>query len=108
MKVDLGKLVEGSQLVNGFATPLPTLGDVRNEISKQRIAIVSGTYEEHGAFIGRVGSANDPLPISPLLPQNSVSATPLTLNPQFPNGGFRDGTVVLGYGVYSIGTKFAP
>jgi hypothetical protein len=108
VKVDLGKLVEGSQLVNGFAAPLPSLGGVRNEISKQRIAIISGNYEEHGAFIGRVGSANDPLPISPLLPQSSVSATPLTLNPQFPNGGLRDGNLVLGYGVYSVGTKFAP
>ena len=68
VKVDLAKLVEGSQLVNGFSSPLPTLGDVQNEIAKQRIAIISGTYEETGLLVGGVGTfKNDPVPLDPKL-----------------------------------------
>jgi hypothetical protein len=64
VKVDLARLVEGSQLVNGFSSPLPTLGDVQNEIAKQRIAIISGTYEETGLLVGGVGTfKNDPVPL---------------------------------------------
>jgi hypothetical protein len=64
VKIDLGKLVEGSQLVTGFSSPLPTLGEVQNEITKQRIAIISGTYEETGLLIGGVGTfKNDPEPL---------------------------------------------
>ena len=101
VKVDLGKLVEGSQLVNGFTAPLPSLGDVRNEISKQHIAIVSGNYEETGVMIGRVGSANDPAPINPLLPQNAVIA-PVVVNPQIPGAALNGNKIVLGYGAYPI------
>ena len=74
VKLDLGKLVEGSQLVNGFDAPLPTLGDIRNEISKQRIAIISGDYQKTGLLVGGVGTfKNDPLPIDPKLNRMTVS-----------------------------------
>jgi hypothetical protein len=106
VKVDLGKLVEGSQLVNGFTAPLPSLGDVRNEISKQRIAIISGNYEETGLMIGRVSSANDPAPINPLLPQNAVVA-PVVYNPQIPGANLRNGSITLGYGVYPVSLRFS-
>ena len=102
VKVDLGKLVEGSQLVNGFSTPLPSLGDIRNEIAKQNIAIISGNYEETGMMIGRVGSANDPLPISPITQQSGTLA-PVRLNSDGQaNGGNK---ITLGYGVYSFPTR---
>ena len=99
VKVDLGKLVAGSQLVNGFSAPLPSLGEVNNEISKQRIAIISGNFEETGVMIGRVGSANDPLPVNPLFPQNSV-IPPVIFNPQADEVFLPGGKIVLGYGVY--------
>jgi len=97
VKVDLGKLVEGSQLVNGFTTPLPSLGDIRNEIAKQNIAIISGNYEETGLMIGRVGSANDPLPISPIT-QQAGTLVPARIDP-------RRNSVTLGYGVYDVRTR---
>jgi len=105
VKVDLGKLVEGSQLVNGFSTPLPSLGDVNNEISKQRIAIISGNFEETGVMIGRVGSANDPLAINPLLPQNGLIA-PVIFNPQADQVFLPGGKIVLGYGAYRAQQQF--
>ncbi len=70
VKIDLGKLVEGSQLVNGFNNPLPTIGDIRNEIAKQNIAIISGDYEETGLMIGGVGTLkNEPKSIDPTVDQ---------------------------------------
>jgi hypothetical protein len=75
VKIDLGKLVDGSQLVNGFQTPLPTMGDIRNEIAKQRIAIISGNYEETGVMLGNVGTFNnDPVPLDPVL--QKLATTP--------------------------------
>jgi hypothetical protein len=75
VKIDLGRLVEGSLLVNGFDAPLPRIGDVRNEIAKQRIAIISGTYEETGLLIGGVGTfKNDPVPLDS---QSQKLATPV-------------------------------
>jgi hypothetical protein len=75
VKIDLGRLVEGSQLVNGFDSPLPSMGAVRNEIAKQRIAIISGTYEETGLLIGGVGTfKNDPVPLDS---QSQKLATPV-------------------------------
>ena len=83
-KVDLAKLVEGSQLINGFDTPLPTIADIRNEISKQRIAIVSGTYEETGRAIGGVATfKQDPLAIDPVKQQ---IGTPAVVILKRPNG----------------------
>jgi hypothetical protein len=105
VKVDLGKLVAGSQLVNGFSTPLPSLGDVNNEISKQRIAIISGNFEETGVMIGRVGSGNDPLPVNPLLSQNGVTP-PVYFNPQADEVFLPNGKIVLGYGAYSAQPRF--
>ena len=68
LKLDLAQLVNGSQLVNGFDAPLPSLGDVRNEVAKQRIAIVSGTYEETGMLIGNVATmSNEPKELDPVL-----------------------------------------
>jgi len=96
VKIDLGKLVQGSQLVNGFEDQLPTLGDIHNEIAKQNIAIISGNYEETGVVIGRVGSANDPVAINPILPQNDT-VKPVVLNPQRSTG-----TINLGYGTFPV------
>lgn len=102
VKIDLGRLVKGSQLVNGFAAPLASLRDIHHEIAKQNIAIISGNYEETGLMIGRVGSANDPLSIDPILPQNSA-LPPVVVNPQKQGGpAFRSGSIVLGYGIYPI------
>ncbi len=68
VKFDLAKLIEGSQLVNGFATPLPSLGEIQNEITKQRLAIISGTYEETGLSIGSVATfKNESRAIDPTL-----------------------------------------
>jgi hypothetical protein len=68
LKLDLGKLVAGSQLVNGFNSPLPSLGDVRNEVAKQRIAIISGNYQETGMLIGNVATlSNEPKELDPVL-----------------------------------------
>lgn len=75
VKIDLGKLVGGSQLVNGFTDPLPTLGDIRNEIAKQNMAIISGDYEETGLIIGAVGTSNDPKQIDPALEKGSTTPT---------------------------------
>jgi len=87
-KIDLGKLVEGSQLVNGFAAPLPTLGDIRNEIAKQNIAIVSGTYEETGVMIGSVATlANDPKALDPLLEQGAKSTPVFFFREKRPTDG---------------------
>ena len=105
VKVDLGKLVGGSQLVNGFAAPLPSLGEVNSEISKQRIAIISGNFEETGVMIGRVGSANDPLPVNPLLAQNGLTP-PVVFNPQRDEVFLPGGQIVLGYGVYRAQPQF--
>lgn len=86
-KIDLGKLVNGSQLVNGFDTPLPTMGDIRHEIAKQNIAIISGTYEETGVALGNVGTLNnDPQALDPLL-QQGATTPPLVVNPQKPPQG---------------------
>jgi hypothetical protein len=102
VKVDLGKLVRGSQLVNGFADQLPTLGDVRNEISKQNIAIISGNYEETGLVIGKVGSANDPAPLNPILPQNST-APPVVIDPQAKSGP--PSTINVGYATFPLNVR---
>ena len=68
VKVDLDKLVQGSQLINGFDRPLPTIADVRNEVSKQRLAIISGTYEATGYAIGGVATfKQDPAAIDPAI-----------------------------------------
>jgi hypothetical protein len=77
VKIDLARLVEGSQLVQGFNAPLPSLADVRNEISKQKIAIISGTYEETGLLIGGVGTfKSEPKAIDPVVQQ---IATPIII-----------------------------
>lgn len=105
VKIDLAKLVEGSQLVNGFAASLPSMALVRNEIAKQRIAIISGTYDETGVMIGRVSSANDPLPISPILQQGNA-VPPVFLDPQSaPPPGVSNGKITLGYGVYPFSVR---
>lgn len=73
VKLDLEKLVNGSQLVNGFDTALPSMGDIRNEISKQRIAIISGTYEVTGLLVGGVGTLkNDNVPLDPKLQEIAI------------------------------------
>jgi hypothetical protein len=73
VKIDLGKLVEGSQLVNGFDNPLPTISDIRNEIAKQHIAIISGDYEETGVLIGNVATLNnDAPPLDPVVAEHPV------------------------------------
>ncbi len=73
VKIDLEKLVNNSQLVNGFDTALPSMGDIRNEISKQRIAIISGTYEVTGLLVGGVGTLkNDNVPLDPKLQQIAI------------------------------------
>jgi hypothetical protein len=54
---------------------LPTIGDIRNEIAKQNIAIISGDYEETGLIIGAVGTGNDPKQIDPALEKGSTTAT---------------------------------
>jgi hypothetical protein len=87
VKVDLGKLTEGSQLVNGFTDPLPTMGDIRNEIAKQNIAIISGDYEETGLIIGAVGTGNDPKQIDPALEKGSTTATIVRGQGQSTGGG---------------------
>lgn len=106
VKVDLAKLTAGSQLVNGFATRLPSWNAIQNEIAKQRIAVISGDYEETGLMIGSTGTANDPLPISPIVQQAS-SLLPIVINPG-PNQ--RNQTVNLGYGNYpfTFGNQGAP
>ena len=83
VKVDLGKLVGGSQLVNGFDNKLPSWNAIQNEITKQGFAIISGDYEETGLMIGSTGTANDPLPISPI-EQQAATLPPVKLNPQLP------------------------
>ncbi len=75
VKIDLGKMVAGSQLVNGFADPLPTLGAIRSEVAKQNIAIISGDYEETGLMIGAVGTGNDPKQIDPEVEKGSTTPT---------------------------------
>jgi len=82
VKIDLARLVEGSQLVNGFANPLPTLGDIHYDIAKQRIALISGTYEETGLLVGGVGTLkNDPKAIDPAL-QKIATPLPVVRRPQ--------------------------
>lgn len=84
-KIDLAKLVADSQLINGFTEPLPTIGDISNEISKQKIALISGTYEETGLLVGAVGTMkNDPKPIDPKLQQ---IATPVIVVGRQPGKG---------------------
>jgi len=84
VKVDLAKLVAGSQLINGFDGALPTIADIRNEISKQRIAIISGTYESTGRAIGGVGTfKQDPSAIDPV---NQQIGTPAVVILKRPNG----------------------
>jgi hypothetical protein len=86
VKIDLAKLVEGSQLVNGFQTQLPSLGEIRNEITKQRIAIISGDYQDTGLLVGGVGTfQNDPAPIDPIA--HSLAAPPIRFRPR-PDGQF--------------------
>lgn len=106
VKVDLGKLVAGSQLVNGFQDKLPSLAAIQNEIAKQHIAIISGDFEETGVMIGNVGTANDPLPISPLSQQAST-LPPVVVNVN-PQGAVRSGTVNLGYGSVPFVITFKP
>ncbi|HMJ88923.1 MAG TPA: FecR domain-containing protein [Candidatus Acidoferrum sp.] len=104
VKVDLAKLVAGSQLVNGFQNPLPTLAAIDNEIAKQRIAIISGDFEETGVMIGSVGTGNDPLPLSPINQQAStLPPIVLRVNPQGEN---RSGIVNLGYGSVPYSIRF--
>ena len=86
VKIDLGKLVGGSMLVNGFETQLPTIREIRNEIAKQNIAIISGDYQETGLMVGGVGTfKNDPKAIDPKAQQ---LATPIIIPPQKPRGQF--------------------
>ena len=87
VKIDLGKLFEGSQLVNGFATRLPSLSEIRNEIAKQRIAIISGDYQETGLLVRGVGTfKSDPRPIDPQV--QDIAAPVIVRSPQ----GLVDGT----------------
>ena len=97
-KIDLGKLVTGSQLVNGFADPLPTMADIRNEISKQNIAIISGNYEETGRFLGSVGTLkNEPAPLDPIT-QQLGNPPPVVIVPRVnANGSPLPGTVNVGF-----------
>jgi hypothetical protein len=96
VKVDLAKLIAGSQLVNGFASKLPSWNAIQNEITKQRLAVISGDYEETGLMIGSVGTANDPLPTNPIL-QQSGSLPPIVINPE---SNQQNPKVNLGYGSY--------
>lgn len=104
VKIDLGKLVNGSQLVNGFADQLPTMGDIRNEISKQRIAIISGNYEETGLLLGNVGTMNnDPAPLDSI-DQQLGNAPPVVIRPKRDaNGGLLPGNAQVGFGTVPYG-----
>jgi hypothetical protein len=106
VKIDLGALVAGSQLINGFATPLPSLGDIRNEIAKQRIAIISGNYEETGVMLGGVTTLNnEPLPIDPVSKQLS-SRPKVAIEPRRnANGAVIPGTVTIGFSEYPYSLK---
>jgi hypothetical protein len=104
-KIDLARLVEGSQLVNGFTDLLPTIADIRNEIAKQRIAIISGNYEETGAMLGNVSTMNDPLPLDPITQQLGQPLPVVIVPKRDPNGGALPGTVRVGFGTYSYGVK---
>jgi hypothetical protein len=98
VKIDLGKLVAGSQLVNGFTTPLPELGDIRNEVAKQRMAIISGDYQETGLLVGGVGTfKSDPQPLDTQLHGAGLR---ILQRPQqeSPNGPGNGGGVVIGFG----------
>ncbi|HWN96908.1 MAG TPA: FecR domain-containing protein [Methylomirabilota bacterium] len=108
VKVDLGKLVGGSQLVNGFDSQLPTLGDIRNEIAKQNIAIISGNYEETGLMVGGIGTfKSDPKAIDPVL-QQTATAPPLFVRGEKPPQDGNDGAVITVFtGVGSAATQSA-
>jgi len=106
VKIDLGKLVSGSQLVNGFTDRLPSMGAIQNEIAKQHIAIISGNYEETGIMIGSIGTANDPVTIDPLLQQNTTQP-PVIIRPKVVNDRLvRSGTVTIGYETFPYTIPF--
>ena len=97
-KIDLGNLVNGSQLVNGFESPLPSIRNVRNEIAKQKIAIISADYEQTGLMVGGVATfKTDPKAVDPTLQQ---LATPIIIPPKRPGGQFPGaaGGAVVGVG----------
>jgi hypothetical protein len=105
VKINLGKLVNGSQLVNGFDDPLPTLGAIRNEIAKQNIAIISGNYEETGVLLGSVSTLkNEPNPADPIL-YRVGNQPPVVID--FPNPDLppRPGQVPIGFSVVPFGVR---
>src|SRR5204862_7413150 len=83
VQVALDQLVQGPQLLNGFDRPLPTIADVRNAASKQRLAIISGTYEATGYAIGGVATfKQDPAAIDPAIQKIGTPVVPILKRPQ--------------------------
>ena len=48
LNINLGKLVAGSQLVNGFSSPLSSLPLIRKAVEKQDLEIASGQAQDTG------------------------------------------------------------
>ena len=80
LQINLAKLVDGSRLVGGFPTVLPSLDLIREAIRRQDIELAAGRVIDTGTFIGGSGQANDPKMISPLLLNFSANRPSLLPN----------------------------
>ena len=55
--INLGRLVDGSFLVTGFGNPLPSLGRIRDAVTRQNEELAKGRAEDTGISADRFASA---------------------------------------------------
>jgi hypothetical protein len=77
LDVNLDRLVGGSLLVNGFNTPLASLGDIRRAVEEQQRQIASGRLRDTGALADEIAFKGLPPAglngLDPVNLQNSIN-----------------------------------
>ena len=82
----LDDLIQGSKLVGGFSTPLPSLTLISDAIAKQLKQIQNGIAIDTGLLVGNVATGNSVQAISVQTVQ-AITKSSLTLNNASLNGG---------------------
>jgi hypothetical protein len=93
VKINLGKLVMASNLVQGFLHPLPSLPKILKAIEKQNEEIATGRVQDTGYLVAGSASQNDVKVLDPALvdtvfpPFRDTTITTPNLDPSFLSQG---------------------
>jgi hypothetical protein len=108
LKINLGKLVMASNLVQGFLNPLPSLPKILEAVEKQHAEIATGRVQDTGYLVAGSASQNDVKVLDPALVDTvfprfkDTTVTTPNLDPSFLSPGkFTYGNGALPLDTYS-------